>query len=198
MRLRISSVLCGILLLAGCGQQSAQAEYQGGGGGTIEAINHTKWAISWFRVNGKSGLDIIGPYQGGGGGCCFGVPKQWQPGMTVRVDWVTGVAFASDVPDIPLPKQPKTAGMSEKERDQAWDNYALQHRARFQKIKSMNKQHSATVPLPDYTGQKTCGIVVHFLPCDQVKVTTSCSRYDYPDYPIKEPLRMKEPKVCPK
>ena len=48
MRLRISSVLCGILLLAGCGQQSAQAEYQGGGGGTIEAINHTKWAISWY------------------------------------------------------------------------------------------------------------------------------------------------------
>jgi len=67
MRLRISSVLCGILLLAGCGQQSAQAEYQGGGGGTIEAINHTKWAINQFSVNGQSGLDVIGPYQGGGG-----------------------------------------------------------------------------------------------------------------------------------
>lgn len=65
MRLRISSVLCGILLLAGCGQQSAQAEYQGGGGGTIEAINHTKWAIE-FSVNGRSGFDNIGPYQGEG------------------------------------------------------------------------------------------------------------------------------------
>jgi hypothetical protein len=30
------------------------------------------------------------------------------------------------------------------------------------------------VPLPDYNGQDVCGITVHFLPCDDVKVTTSC------------------------
>jgi hypothetical protein len=54
------------------------------------------------------------------------------------------------------------------------------------------------VPLPDYNGQDTCGITVHFLPCDEVKVTTSCYTYGSPAYPIKEPLRMKEPKVCPK
>ncbi|WP_336797994.1 DUF3304 domain-containing protein [Erwinia aphidicola] len=198
MRLRISSVLCGILLLAGCGQQSAQAEYQGGGGGTIEAINHTKWAINQFSVNGQSGLDVIGPYQGGGGGCCFGVPKQWQPGMTVRVDWVTGVAFAGDVPSLPKPKRPVEHGQTREEWHKEWVVYDQKRQSWSQKIQAMNKQHSATVPLPDYTGQKTCGIVVHFLPCDQVKVTTSCSRYDYPDYPIKEPLRMKEPKVCPK
>ncbi|MCY0628312.1 DUF3304 domain-containing protein [Klebsiella pneumoniae] len=28
---------------------------------------------------------------GGGGGCCFSVPARWTPGMTVRVDWETGV-----------------------------------------------------------------------------------------------------------
>lgn len=32
--------------------------------GTIEAINHTKWAINHFSVNGQSGLDAIGPFQG--------------------------------------------------------------------------------------------------------------------------------------
>jgi len=198
MRLRISSVLCGILLLAGCGQQSAQAEYQGGGGGTIEAINHTKWAINQFSVNGQSGLDVIGPYQGGGGGCCFGVPKQWQPGMTVRVDWVTGVASASDVPEIPEPKRPNFNGLDAKNAHLKAMQYFEERQKWFQKIKALSKTHLLTVPLPDYTGQKTCGITVHFLPCDQVKVTTSCADYGNPRHPIKEPLRMKEPKVCPK
>jgi hypothetical protein len=36
-------------------------------GGTIEAINHTSWAINRFSVNGQSGLDIIGPYSGAAG-----------------------------------------------------------------------------------------------------------------------------------
>jgi hypothetical protein len=54
------------------------------------------------------------------------------------------------------------------------------------------------VPVPDYTGQKTCGITVHFMPCDEVKVTTSCVSPGRPGYPINEPLQMPEPKVCPK
>ncbi len=47
--------LVGVLLV-----QSAQAS-------TLEAIDHTHWAINRFSVDGRSGLDIIGPYQGGGG-----------------------------------------------------------------------------------------------------------------------------------
>jgi hypothetical protein len=31
---------------------------------TIEGINHTHWAINRFSVEGRSGIDIIGPYQG--------------------------------------------------------------------------------------------------------------------------------------
>ena len=34
--------------------------------GTLEAVNHTPQAINYFSVNGRSGLDAIGPYQGGG------------------------------------------------------------------------------------------------------------------------------------
>jgi len=85
------------LLLTGC-DRPAEAESVSGGGGTIEAINHTHWAINQFSVDGQSGIDIIGPYQGGGGGCCYGVPPKWQPGMTVTVDWQTG---AGDMDGFP-------------------------------------------------------------------------------------------------
>ncbi|MCC8373552.1 hypothetical protein CKY10_12835 [Photorhabdus sp. HUG-39] len=162
------AVLC--LLLAACSQFPAQA-------GVIIAINHTKWAINRFSVDDTPGIDIIGPYQGGGGGCCYSVPAKWKPGMTVRVDWEAGEASTKGFP-----------GFADEEKYLAWRN----------KLRANNRQHSQVVPVPDYTGQRTCGITVHFLPCDQVKVTTSCNTYNSPNYPIKEPLQMKEPKVCPK
>jgi len=186
-----------ILLLAGCDKPVKTEPVPPGGGGTIEAINHTSWAINRFSVNGQSGLDIINPYSGGGGGCCFGVKGPWQPGMTVQVDWETGVAFASDVPEIPEPERPDLSGVSEKEADELAQIYSDKYHEWYEKIKAYSKKHTQTVPLPDYTGQKTCGITVHFLPCDQVKVTTSCARYGSPDYPIKERVQMEKPKVCP-
>ncbi|MFT4269816.1 MAG: DUF3304 domain-containing protein [Pantoea sp.] len=147
------------------------------GAGVIEAINHTHWAINRFSVNGQPGIDIIGPYQGGGGGCCFSVPEKWQPGMAVRVDWETGVGDMEGFP-----------GFGDDAKYLAWEK----------KMKALSRQHTRTVPLPDYNGQDTCGITIHFLPCDEIKVTTSCVTYGSPSYPIKEPIRMEEPKVCPK
>jgi hypothetical protein len=176
MKLSKISLLAGVLLLSACTQPGAEAQ-GGGGGGTIEAINHTHWAINNFSVDGQSGIDIIGPYQGGGGGCCYGVPGQWRPGMTVRIDWETGVGEMDGFPGF-----------------DKWDEY----KAWKKKIKAQNRQHSREILVPDYTGQKTCGITVHFMPCDEVKVTTSCAAYNSPNYPIKEPLKMPEPKVCPK
>ena len=165
-----------LLLLTGCAQPAAQAG-SGGGGGTIKAINHTHWAINHFSVDGRSGIDIIGPYQGGGGGCCYGVPARWTPGMTVRIDWETGVGDMDGFP-----------GFADRKKYKKWEK----------KMKSYNRQHSKSVPVPDYSGQDTCGITVHFLPCDDVKVTTSCWSPRNANYPIKAPLRMEEPKVCPK
>ena len=168
----ISPLLAGLLLLTGCAQPAARA-----GGGTIDAINHTKWAINHFSINGQSGIDSIGPFQGGGGGCCFSVPARWAPGMTVRVDWETGQGSSAGFP-----------GFADRAKYKAW----------IADIDAQKRQHSKTVPLPDYNGQDVCGITVHFLPCDDVKVTTSCYTYGRPSYPIKEPVRMKEPAVCPK
>ena len=179
------------ILLAGC-DRSAREESVSGGSGTIEAVNHTHWAINHFSVDGQSGLDIIGPWQGGGGGCCYGVPTKWKPGMRVKVEWETGVAFADDVPEIPEPKRPDT-----KASYQVWQAYSDKKEEWYKKIKALNKVHTKIVPVPDYSGQKTCGIKVHFLPCDQIKVTTSCYDYGNPNYPIKDPIKMEEPEVCP-
>ncbi len=77
--------------------------------GTIEAINHTKWAINHFSVNGQSGLDAIGPFQGGGGGCCYHAPPLWKPGITVKVDWETGVGSSEGFP-----------GFQDREKYLAW------------------------------------------------------------------------------
>ncbi|ERH62344.1 membrane protein [Pantoea dispersa EGD-AAK13] len=177
MKIQHYLVVLGALLLAGCSQPVAKAKTRSGGGGIIVAINHTKWAINHFSVDGQSGIDAIGPYQGGGGGCCYGVPAKWRPGMTVKVDWETGVGDMDGFP-----------GFGDDARYLAWEK----------KMKAQNKQHRTVVPVPDYTGQKTCGITVHFLPCDEVKVTTSCVSPGRPGYPINEPLQMPEPKVCPK
>ena len=163
------------ILLAGC-DRPAREEGVSGGSGIIEAVNHTHWAINHFNVDGQSGLDIIGPWQGGGGGCCYGVPTKWKPGMTVKVEWETGVGYSMDFP-----------GYEDREKYLAWEK----------KIDSQKRQHTKIVSVPDYTGQKTCGIKVHFLPCDQIKVTTSCYDYGNPNYPIKDPIKMEEPKVCP-
>jgi hypothetical protein len=143
---------------------------------TIEAINHTHWAINHFSVDGRSGIDIIGPYQGGGGGCCYVAPAKWQPGMTVRVDWETGVGSSKGFP-----------GTGD------WDKYL----AWVEHIEAQKRQHSKLVEIPDYTGQKVCGITVHFLPCDELQVSTSCYAYGSPEYPIKTPLHLPEPQSCP-
>ncbi|OKA17348.1 DUF3304 domain-containing protein [Pseudomonas versuta] len=147
---------------------------------TLEAINHTHWAINRFSVDGRSGLDIIGPYQGGGGGCCYSAPSRWQPGLTVRVDWETGASGVSELAD-------EFPGFADRPKYFAWK----------QKVNAQKRQLSKVVPVPDYTGQKVCGLTVHFLPCDELQVTTSCYAFGSPEYPIKTPLHLPEPQSCP-
>ena len=150
-------------------------------GSTIGGINHTHWAINNFSVDGRSAIDIIGAYQGGGGGCCYIAPARWKPGMTVRVDWETGASGVSNLAyEFP--------GFADEAKYDSWRD----------KVQAQKRQHSKFVPVPDYTGQKVCGITVHFLPCDELAVTTSCYAYGTPQYPIKTPLNLPEPQSCPK
>ena len=142
----------------------------------IYGINHTHWTINRFSVDGHPAIDIIGPYQGGGGGGGYFAPKHWLPGMSVRVDWETGVGYGFDSP-----------GFGDWELYLKW----------AEKMHAQKRQLSRQIAVPDYTGQKTCGITVHFLPCDELQVTTSCYRYGNPEYPIKTPLHLPEPTSCP-
>jgi hypothetical protein len=160
-------LLAGLLIaLMGPGAQAS----------TLGAINHTHWAINHFSVDGRSGIDAIGPYQGGGGGCCYVAPTKWRPGMTVRVDWETGVAYSDDFP-----------GFADRPKYFAWRD----------RLDAQKRQHTKLVEVPDYTGQKVCGLTVHFLPCDELQVSTSCYAYGSPEYPIKTPLHLPEATSCP-
>ncbi|SLZ91030.1 membrane protein [Klebsiella pneumoniae] len=137
----ISPLLAGLLLLTGCAQPAAQAG--GGGGGTIDAINHTKWAINHFSINGQSGIDSIGPFQGGGGGCCFSVPARWTPGMTVRVDWETGQGSSAGFP-----------GFADRAKYKAW----------IADIDAQKRQHSQTVPCLTITARMCAALRCTFYP----------------------------------
>jgi len=138
--------------------------------GDIRGFNHTRHGINYFTVNG---------YGGGlnGNTCCIMLPLKWTPDMKARIEWEV-----DPHPDEDIPMKKQGFGYEE-------DAYA-RHAANYQK-------HSATVVIPEY-GKSRCGITVHFLPCNQVKVTTVCDGYGTPDYPVKEPMNMKEPAQCPR
>ena len=142
----------------------------------IYGVNHTHWAINRFSVDGKPGIDGVDPFQRGGGGGGYFAPLRWVPGMTVRVDWETGVASSKDFP---------VKGTWSEVMDWAG------------KIQAQRRQHSSVVPVPDYTNQDVCGLTIHFLPCDELLATTSCYAYGSPEYPIKVPLELPVPDSCP-
>ncbi len=105
------------------------------------------------------------------------LPEQWYSGMTVKVDWETGVSGSKGFP-----------GFADRQKYLKW----------LADADAQKRRHRKIVPVPDYTGQKVCGITVHFLPCDDVQVTSSCYAYGSPEYPIKTPLHLPEPQSCPK
>ncbi|MDR0277397.1 MAG: DUF3304 domain-containing protein [Paucimonas sp.] len=164
--IRWRAVVCGLVaMLSGTAAQA----------GILGGINHTHWAINRFSVDGRSGLDSLGPWQGGGGGH-YSVPGRWQPGMTVRVEWETAIAYSDHIPSFA-----------------DWPRYLEW----VESVDAQKRRLSRDVPVPDYAGQPTCGLTIHFLPCDEIQVTTSCHPYGSADYPIKTPLELPKPPSCP-
>ncbi len=139
-------------------------------GGDLRGINHTEQGIISFKVNGYGG-------RVGGNTCCILLPEKWKAGMKAHVEWILD----------PNPREKikrKTTGYGFDPQDLA------QHESKYQR-------HNAYVEIPEY-GSDRCGLTVHFLTCNRVKVTTSCIAYGRTGYPISEPLHMKEPASCPK
>jgi len=162
---------CLLVLLAGC--SSGTPKFLAG---DLNGVNHTSAAINYFMVNGYGGGNAS-PNGYGGGVCCVMLPSQWSPGLKFKVEWETDPA-----PYEKIKRKPD--GFN-------FDEVALaKHEANY-------GRHTAIVELPPYEDE-LCALEVHFLPCNQVKVSTSCWRYPSPNSPIKEPLNMQEPAVCPK
>ncbi|WP_336791832.1 DUF3304 domain-containing protein [Pantoea anthophila] len=168
----LALLMSGALLLTGCDKPKKESW----SGGDLRGVNHTAKGINYFVVNHSRGPNIAA-YGEGGGACCISLPDKWRPGLKADVQWET---YDFDlVMEFP--------GYVDREKYDAWK----------EKISSTNVMHHTTVDIPDY-GEKKCGLTVHFLACNQIKVTASCKRrYGTADYPIKEPREMEEPEVCP-
>nr|WP_258538584.1 MULTISPECIES: DUF3304 domain-containing protein [Pseudomonas] len=141
----------------------------------VTGYNHTSAAINRFSVNGAGGPNL-GPHEGGGSEVCCGVvPRYWVPGLRAIVEW------EKDPDPYSYGKWP------ERPYSDAWNK-------RMAREKQGYSRHKAVVDIPRYD---TAGVLkVHFLPCDQVRVSVDNLRRDDPDYPYKYPMVMEEPEVC--
>lgn len=163
---------CFFVLLAGC--SAGEPKFLAG---NLNGVNHTSAGINYFSVNGYGGPNIS-PYGYGGGMCCAMLPRVWQPGLKFEVEWEVD-------PDPYARLKRKTSGYGPDE-----DAYA-KHKANYRKYRVI-------VDLPSYETENLCSLKVHFLPCNQIKLTTACMAHGQLGYPIKEPLKMKELAICQK
>ena len=164
------AVSCSLLILSMMAGCSQANSDDGYTAGDLRAVNHVEGqGINGFSVNGYHVPGL------GGGYCCIMLPEKWTPELKARVEWETDPEPYVHLPPLGTDEYRKA--------------YAL-HKANY-------RQHSTIVDIPQY-GKERCGLTVHFLPCNQVKVTTACSGYGTGNYPFKEPLNMKEPAACPK
>jgi hypothetical protein len=167
---RLTGLLLALLLVGGC--RATESELLGA---EVEGYNHTSAAINRFTVNGAGGPNI-GPYGGGGKQvCCGSIPRHWRPGLRAIVEWEKD---PNPRPSPPLPP----LGTDE-------------YRAAYKKHAANYTHHSATVEIPQY--QRAGPITVHFLSCNQVRVTATIIKPGYPGYPYNYPRKMEDTE-CPK
>jgi hypothetical protein len=170
MSQRLGWLLCiSVLVLIGCAPAKHKML-----AAPVTGYNHTSAAINSFSVNGAGGAGV-GPHQGGGKQSCCGVlPAQWRPGLTAVVEWEKD----------PNPR----VNWPEPLFSNAWRKRMGEHERHY-------TRHRADVEIPRY--EESCGLQVHFLPCDQVQVNTTCFTPQHPDYPYKELFQLKELNECP-
>ncbi|AZD51598.1 hypothetical protein C4K20_6228 [Pseudomonas chlororaphis subsp. aurantiaca] len=142
----------------------------------VTGYNHTSAAINWFSINGAGGGNL-GPHEGGGSQVCCGVvPRYWTPGLRAIVEWEKDPdPYSSKM----WPEQPYS---------DAWTK-------RMEAKKRQYTRHKVTVEIPRYN--EPGSLNVHFLPCNEVRVSATGITPGYAGYPYNFPMNMPEPKVCP-
>ncbi|MEH6493290.1 DUF3304 domain-containing protein [Halopseudomonas sp.] len=175
-RLVVFVVLLGALcLLNACSAQTSPAKVKSLGA-PIEGYNHSgTTAINRFSVNGNGGSNVS-VSSGGGQTCCVSMPLTWHPGLTLVVEWEADpdpLAYISW-------KEPRSSD--------AWSKRLADHRTRY-------THHRVEVEVAPY---EALGVVsVHFLPCNEIKVTAGVYAPGHPQYPYNYPGNMEEPSQCP-
>nr|WP_231979022.1 MULTISPECIES: DUF3304 domain-containing protein [Pseudomonas] len=171
----VLSVVRGCLLVAGLLAASACQSESKMLSAPVTGYNHTSAAINRFSVNGAGGPNL-GAYQGGGSQVCCGVvPRHWVPGLRAIVEW------EKDPDPYSYGKWP------ERPYSDAWNKRMAREKQRY-------SRHKAVVEIPRYDSPGD--LRVHFLPCDQVRVTAAGTSPGYPGYPYNYPMKMEEPEVC--
>ncbi|CAI8966722.1 DUF3304 domain-containing protein [Pseudomonas chlororaphis] len=141
----------------------------------VTGYNHTSANINNFSVNGAGGANV-GPHQGGGSEvCCGTVPRVWTPGLRAIVEWE---------------KDPAPRGAIKR------DQYGQLDAKDYERHAANYSHHKVVVDIPKY--DVAGSLKVHFLPCDQVRVSADNIKRGDPRYPYNYPMNMEEPKVCPK
>ncbi|QQX62150.1 DUF3304 domain-containing protein [Pseudomonas chlororaphis subsp. aurantiaca] len=143
----------------------------------VAGYNHTSAAINRFSVNGASGPNL-GAYEGGGAEVCCGVlPRHWRSGMKAVVEWQKD------------PHPYAYGEWKEKPFSDAWNDRMKEHKQHY-------SRHRAVVDIPQY-GEAVCALQVHFLLCDQVRVSTTCYTPGNPKYPDQAYFETREATTCP-
>lgn len=161
-------VLMALVGLSGCrsGPEMVSAPVKG--------FNHTSAEIMGFTINGAGGPRIP-PNQGGGNEmCCSTLPLQWRPGLRATIEW---------------DKDPNPYGPIKR------DQYGQILKEALVRHSDGYSHHTATVEISKYA-EGLCALQVHFLPCDQVRVSTTCFTPVHPDYPDKAYFQIKESMTC--
>ncbi|WP_371920307.1 DUF3304 domain-containing protein [Pseudomonas sp. TKO14] len=172
----VLSVARGCLLVAGLLAASACQSESKMLSAPVTGYNHTSAAINRFSVNGAGGPNL-GPHQGGGKqSCCGVVPRHWVPGLRAVVEW------EKDPDPYSYGKWP------ERPYSDAWNK-------RMEREKQQYSRHKAIVEIPRYSVAGT--LKVHFLPCNQVRVSADNIKVTDPRYLYNYPMEMEEPEVCP-
>lgn len=139
----------------------------------ITGYNHTSAEIISFSINGAGGPRIP-PNQSGGEVCCGVLPVEWSSGMRAVIEW--------DKDSKPY------ESLKRDQYGQIVKEAAVRHSVGY-------SHHTATVDIPKYA-KELCALQVHFLPCDQVKVSTTCFTPGNPNYPDKAYFQVKESASC--
>lgn len=156
-------------LMAGCQTRSEMMSTP------VTGFNHTSANINYFTINDVAGPNIA-PHQGGGKQVyCSALPRIWNPALKALVSWET---------------DPYAYGKWE----ERISSDALKQR--FKEHEKLYKRHQAEVQIPRYA-EEVCALQVHFLPCDQMQVSTTCFTPSNPKYPDNAYFKIKESTTCP-